>query len=511
LIVRRARAGDRIQAINEKIYELDREMLVIADGGRPVGLAGVMGGRESEIHAATSNILIEAACFDPMSVRRTARALGLHSPSSFRFERGIDSHQTEWASRRCAELILETAGGTLHPGVIHAGTLPPARPPITLRLSQIPRVLGIEIAPDECARILRALGLEPIDTKPPVLTFRPPSWRADLDREIDLIEEVARIHGYEHIPEDRGVPLVASARRPRERAENAIRETLCACGLSETITMSLVADDRAVPFGAPESAARVEPLRVVHSSRKKESALRRSVIESLLAARALNESRGNPGAELFEFASVYIPTRNGKIEEPTKLGILVARGFLEQKAILELLLARLHISATLDCIPCPDAIGLTPGRAANLRLDGRHWGYLGEVDPAWLARYDLRGDCSAAEVDLDPLISLATLVPQARGIAPFPAVERDLSLVLSTRVPWAELDAAVREAAGPHLESLEFLDTFSGGSVPPGSHSMHFGMRFRHPERTLTGDEVERAVQNVVAHASRRLSAALRA
>ena len=190
LIVRRARPGEKLVAINNKTYELTSDMLTIADADKVVGLAGVMGGLETEIGSKTRNILIEAARFEALNIRKTGRALGLNSPASYRFERPIDPQRTEWASRRCAELILETAGGTLHPGVIDVGSKPPVRPSITLRLDQIPRVLGISIDSETVARILLALGLKPADESFTSLAFHPPSWRADLEREIDLIEEV---------------------------------------------------------------------------------------------------------------------------------------------------------------------------------------------------------------------------------------------------------------------------------------------------------------------------------
>ena len=258
LVVRRARAGEKLTAINNKVYDLAPEMLVIADAERPVGLAGVMGGLETEIGPGTTDVLIEAARFDPMSVHGTSRSLGLHSPSSYRFERGLDPERTEWASRRTADLILETAGGRLHPGVIDVGKPPPERPAITLRLSQIPRVLGIEIDRGEVARILAALGLEPAGETTASLTFRPPSWRADLEREIDLIEEAARIHGYEHIPEDRAVPLARSAKGRRERVEAEVRGVLTGLGIDEACTYSLVAEPvgRAIEGGAGRLVAR---------------------------------------------------------------------------------------------------------------------------------------------------------------------------------------------------------------------------------------------------------------
>lgn len=506
LIVRRARKGETLVAINGKTYELDPEMLVIADERRPVGLAGVMGGLETEIGPETRNILIEAAQFDALSVRRTSRALGLFSPSSYRFERPMDPDRTDWASRRCAELILETGGGTLHPGVIDVGPRPAERAPVTLRLDQVPRVLGIAIGRDECERILRALGLTPAGSSSASLTFVPPSWRADLEREVDLIEEVARIHGYEHIPENRAVPLTRSSRGRRERVEAEVRSALTGMGFDEAYTFSLVGE----PLDAALNERPAVPsLKVDHSSRKKENALRQGLVPSLLASRAYNEAHGNADAELFEIAQVYWPTGEGTLpDEPARLAIVGGRDVLGLKGVVEALMDRLHIPG-LEARATSHAM-LRPGRAAELLAGGTHLGFLGEVHPEWLERLGLREACAAAELAFDVLIERAELVPQHRHLPAFPAVSRDLSLVVDRGLPWSELEAAARAAAGGLLESLAFLDTFEGGNVPAGRHSVHFGLRFRHQGRTLTGEEVERAVQAVVETCRARFDAAQR-
>jgi phenylalanyl-tRNA synthetase beta chain len=507
LVVRRARAGETLRAINGKVYELAPEMLVIADAERPVGLAGVMGGLDTEIGPGTRDVLIESAQFDPVSVRKTSRALGLSSPSSHRFERPLDPEGTEWASRRCAELILETAGGTLHPGLVDVGPARPERPAITLRLDQIPRVLGIAIDRDEAARILRALGLEPVGATASALSFRPPSWRSDLEREIDLIEEVARVHGYEQIPEDRAVPLTSAPRGPRERVEGSVREALTGCGFDEALTFSLVADALSEPLrpGPP-----VPPVRVEHPSRRREGALRQSLVPSLLAARRHNEAHGIPDAELFEIADVYLPHPGHDLpDQPARLGLVSGRDFFGLKGVVEALLSRLHAAGGLEVRPAEVPL-FAPGRSAELVLGGDPLGYLGEVARARLDALELRGSCAAAELDLGVLIRRAVLIPRHRALPPFPAVDRDLSLVVARTLPWAELSAAVTRAAGPTLEAVEFLDTFHGGNVPEGRHSVHFGLRFRHPERTLTGEEVDRSVRSVVDACAARFEAALR-
>jgi phenylalanyl-tRNA synthetase beta chain len=507
LVVRQARAGETLKAINGKTYELQPEMLVIADAARPVGLAGVMGGLETEIGFDTTNVLIEAAQFDSMSVRRTSRALGLFSPSSFRFERPLDPEITEWASRRCVELILEVAGGTLHPGVIDIGRPAQPRGPITLRLAQIPRILGIPIDAEEVRRILVALGLEWLGQADDAVTVRPPSWRPDLEREIDLIEEVARIHGYEHIPEDRAVPVTSAPRGIRERVESEARELLTGLGLNEAVTFSLVDESLGAPL-APGTAP--APLRIDHSSRKREVALRQSLIPSLLSVRRHNEAHGTPDAELFEIAHVYLPRADQPLpHEPTRLAVVSSRDFRGLKGIIEGLLSRLHVAEGLAARPV-DVPLLAPGRAAELLLGETHLGFLGEVDPQQLQTLELRGDCSAAELEFDVLLRLARPVPRHHPLPPFPSVLRDLSLVVDRSLCWADLAATVTEAGGTILTGIEYLDTFQGGNLADSEQSVHFGLTFRHSERTLTGEEVDRAVGEIVKASAIRLNAKLR-
>jgi phenylalanyl-tRNA synthetase beta chain len=508
LVVRRARSGETLTAINGREYELGPQMLAIADSARPVGLAGVMGGLETEIGFDTTSVLIEAAQFDAVSVRRTSRALGLLSPSSFRFERPLDPQITDWASRRCAELILAVAGGTLHPGVIDVGPSPPQRAPITLRLAQIERVLGIPIPQEQVERILRALGLEWLGQTEIAVTVRAPSWRLDLEREIDLIEEVARIHGYHHIPEDRGVPITSAPRGVRERVESEVRDLLTGLGLNEAVTFSLVDEALSQPVRPGDRSA---PLRIDHSSRKRESALRQSLIPSLLAVRRHNEAHGNHDAALFEIANVYLPRPDQTLpDEPTRLGIVTGLDFRGLKGIVEALLERLHVTPPVSAWEVEIPL-LARGRAAKLSVGETHLGYLGEVEQGQLDAFELRGGCSIAELEFDVLLHQAQLVARYHPLPPFPVVVRDLSLEVSCTLGWANLSAAVVEAAGPTLSAVQYLDTFQGGNLSPDQQSVHFSLTFRHPERTLTGEEVDRAVKAVLDACARRFQARLRA
>lgn len=507
LVVREAVRGERLQAINSKTYDLDPEMLVIADAEKPVGLAGVMGGLDSEIGPSTKNVLIEAALFDAMTVRRTARALGLFSPSSYRFERPMDPGRTEWASRRCAELILELAGGTLHEGVIDI-VAPRAEPAaVTLRYAQIRRILGIDVPRARVLSILGELGLEKRSSTETESSWLVPSWRSDLNREIDLIEEVARIHGYGHIPEDRPVPLTCSTRGPRERVEVEVRSALTGMGFDEACTFSLVPDEQVVVLD-PEPVGEI--LRVDHSSRRREANLRVSLTPSLLSVRAYNQAHGSSDISIFEIAPVYLPRPQQELpDEPTHLALLAGLDFHAMKGVVEAVLDRLHVCGPLGARPVEHPL-FQNGRAAELRLGSDHLGYLGEIRADRGEALGLRGGCSAAELNFDKLISGANLVPQFAPLPAYPAVSRDLSLVVPSALEWEELSVAVRDAGGSTLVDLEFLDTFRGGDIPPDKHSLHFGMTFRHADRTLTGEEVDRSVRSVIDSCTKRFGAELR-
>jgi phenylalanyl-tRNA synthetase beta chain len=513
LVVRKAYDKENLQAINGKTYELNPNMLVIADSRNAVGLAGVMGGLETEISTATREILVESARFDPISVRNTSRALGLFSPSSHRFERPMDPEMTDWASRRCVELILDLAGGSLVDGVIENGGAKVDRSPIVLRLSQIPRILGIDIARVDVEDILTRLGLRQAG---PVGDDRTawvaPSWRSDLEREIDLIEEVARVHGYHHIPEDRPVPLSVASRSARERVETGVRETLTAQGLFEAVSFSLVAESLSHPI-AGDLADGVKPIRLEHSSRKKETTLRPSLAPSLLEARSFNQSHGAADVSLFEIAHVYLPQAHQELPlEPVRVAAVVGGDWRRAKGLAESLVRRFHLYDRLDTDmsgTCSWSI-LDADQQAVLTLAGRRWGVFGNVSAESLKAMDLRLPCAAIELDLSLLVELAVLEPQYRRTPDQPPVTRDLSLVVSDSVPWSQLAAVARESAGQWLESVEFLDVFKGGNLADDERSVHFGMTFRDPSRTLAGEEVDRAVATIVKVGSEKLGARLR-
>ena len=523
IAVRPARAGETFKALHQKEtgeqYTLDPSMLVIADATRPVALAGVMGGLETGVSAGTTDILLETAAFAPLAIRGTARKLSLFSPSQYRFERGVDVAAMDWASRRCAELILQVAGGRLAADSVTAGDLAdPPRPAITLRFAQVERLLGIAIPAAEATAILRRLGLEPAagsdsgSAESAAITLVPPSWRRDLTREVDLIEEVARIYGYDAVPDDVPLPLTLSRKSDLDRVRDRVRRTLVAHGFAEALTLS---------FSSPEEVELFDPLpqvpglAVEHSSRRHENRLRKSLLPSLLRCRRENERRGSFDADLFEIAKVYLTAAPGQPEaevEPLRVGLVCGRPFLEVKGVVESLVAELNQSATLAVQPL-ELPGFAAGQGAELLINGVPCGWLGrlsrEVQQSRLL--ELRDEVTVVELDFATLQQAARLVATMTPVPVYPGIERDLNFVLAEDVPWADLARVVAQAAGPLLERTAFAGQYRGGQLGADKKSYVARLLFRSPTGTLTGDAVETPVQQVIAACEQQLSATLRA
>ncbi len=523
IVVRRPKAGEKIQAIDHNEYALTPDMCVICDAEHPVAVAGVMGGATTEISFATKNILIEVADFSSMSIRATARKLSLHSPSSYRFERGVDSSQMDWASRRCCELIQQVADGELLEGAIWAGEPPVAqRPAVSLRPNQFRRILGIDVPAAESHRILIALGLKPVSERSPddgTRQYLPPSWRRDLSREADLIEEVARIHGYDKIPEDVFVPLSLSQKTLTERVLDRIRDTLTAAGFFETITLSFVSGELAelidpwptqLAAAADSGSVRHARLSVDHSSRRQENTLRQSLIPSLLVVRRDNERHGNFNAKLFETAGVYLAAQPGDpTAEPRRLSFVTGGSFVEAKGVVETLVRRINPQSVVTVRPS-DQPHFVPGRGAEILLNGQSLGWLSELSRDVTDKLDLRDSVIAAELDLATLEASPNLVPTFAELPRYPSISRDLNFVLDEAITWDALSEVARAAAGPSLDALSFGSQYRGQQIPANKKSYVLTISFRSADRTLTSDEVDAAVKSVIDACSANLRAALR-
>ncbi|MCA9027927.1 MAG: phenylalanine--tRNA ligase subunit beta [Planctomycetaceae bacterium] len=506
IVVRRAREGEKIEAIDHKTYPLTTDMCVIADAKNPVAIGGVMGGASTEISNRTQNVLIEVANFAPLSIRGTARKLSLFSDSSYRFERGINEQQMLWASNRCCELILATSGGILLDEPVIAGEIPKWEPDaVVLRFSQIARLLGINILPRECIRILANLGMTPVgEPSDEMAAFVAPPWRRDLTRECDLIEEIGRIHGYDHVPEDVVIPVVATVDAPRDVVRDRVSDVLTAAGYFEAVTMSFVSRETYDLF-TPRS--NTEPLSVEHSSRKHENILRQSLIPSLLVSRRENERQGIFNARLFEIASVYLAAQpKDPSTQPTMLSLVTGDSFATVRGLLDVIAgsinAEVQVSAQPSSVP-----QFAAGRGAEVYLNGQPWGWLGELDRSVTDQLDLRDAVTACELDMAPLIDVLERTPQYVPLPQYPSMHRDLNFLLDDKVSWQELERIVQISAGPLLERVSFVDQYRGKQIPVGKKSYVLSIAYRSLDRTLTSEEVDTAQKTVVAACEQQLGA----
>jgi len=495
IIVREARPGEQFEAINHKLYELELGMCVIADASRAVALGGVMGGADTEVSDDTVDVLIEAADFAPLSIRTTARKLVLHSPSSYRFERRVDPLGVDWASRRCCELILELAGGELAEGEIDVGPEASDREPIALRLSQLPRVLGIEVPTEKVRRILTDLGCNETNADEATVTVVPPSWRRDLVREIDLVEEIARIHGYDEIPEDVGVPMVPSHRSDEDRVLDGVRHVLTSAGFDEAVTASVVPAEWSDAFSPWSDAT---PIQASTPMLKGADQLRRSLVPSLLEARRVNESLANPVIELFETARVYLPQGGELPSEQRTLSIASGGDYYHVKGTIEAMLTALNPTARLEVVDTKQTL-LDPAKSSELRVEGQLLGYLGGITKAALKQFGLRTPATVAEISLSTLAEAARLIPQHVDQSPYPAIDRDMNLIVDESVRWTALEDTVRQSAGDCLEAASYLDTYRDPNKDgAGKKRLLLSITLRSGERTLTNEEADKIRENIV-------------
>ncbi|HKT43283.1 MAG TPA: phenylalanine--tRNA ligase subunit beta, partial [Gaiellaceae bacterium] len=479
--VRRARDGEEIRTLDGQTRRLDARDLVIKDGERAIALAAIMGGEETEVTPETSNILLEAANFEPVTILRTSERLGLRTEGSNRWEKGVDPYLAEHAARLATQLIVETSGARWVGETDAHGELP-ARPVVELRPARTNELLGLDVPADDQRTILRRLGFE-VDGD----TVTTPTWRArDVTREADLIEEVARF-----VLDD--VPFTLPERREAmgrlthvQALRRTVEDVLAGCGLSEAYTPSLVAGD-------PNPNALRLPLPLTSD----QSTLRTTLLPSLVAAAERNRSVGNEHVALFEIARVYLPTGEQLPEEHWRIAGVVEGGYAEAKGVVDTLFDALKIDEEVERGSHPL---LHPGKTGKLPQ-----GFVGEVHPAVATGW------AAFELDLG---ALAAAVPETllyEDVITFPSVLQDLAFAVDEDVPAAALMAAMRDAAGPELREVTVFDEYRGQQIGAGRRSLAFRVAFGSPERTLTDDDAAAIRARIVDALRERFSAELRA
>ncbi|TWU60383.1 Phenylalanine--tRNA ligase beta subunit [Rubripirellula tenax] len=509
IVVRPAAKGERMEAIDHQTYDLDDSVCVIADARDPQAIAGVMGGAASEVSDATTSLVIEAAVFTPLSVRRTARRLKLHSPSSYRFERKVDPVGVEWASRRVCEIIVDIAGGKVADGIIDTAAALTPNPPVVLRQSQIERILGIKIDAAEVQRILTRLGCQPGKSDAASTVYVPPSWRHDLTREADLIEEVARIHGYDKIPEDAPIPVAPSSKRDFDTAMERVRTVMISAAISEAMTPSVVTaklDQSLSPWTTKPALQTETPML------KGARSLRRSLIPSLLEGRAKNWSSASISADLFEIAHIYLPSGEGDDTLPSEqysLGIVSGNDFFIVKGTIETLCQRMGIDGRLEVEPT-DVPGFAKGAGVSLKIGDAHLGYLGIVDAKVLKGWKLPGPVVVAEISLPTLLERSSLVPQQKAVSMFPSIQRDLNFVVAESVRWVDLENVVRAAVGDSLADVNYRETYRDEAKDgKGRKRVLLSVQLQRHDQTLSGEQADELIGKVIADCGKELSAQL--
>jgi phenylalanyl-tRNA synthetase beta chain len=512
IIIRRAHPGEPFLPIGEGAagVKLSPDDLVIADAERALAMAGVKGGALTAVSETTTDLLLEAATFDPVSVRNTSRRYGIASDSSYRFERGVHPGQIDDAAMRLASLIVELAGGTICEGVVEDGAPIPAPRRVSMRPDRCRRILGVEVTDDEMVGWLERLGFV-AERDGDRIACVVPVHRLDIEREIDLIEEVSRMFGLDNIPVTETIRVRVAPPQATEMAHIAVADLLVGEGFLETITHSLVGEAAAIPF----LPARASALRVDDDRAKSEPILRPSVLPSLLRVRGFNQDHGVDHLRLFESAATFWD-EGGCHHERVRLGLLMdvedeAAGLRPMRGVVERLVGLLAgsdaaVAVTTEGVPA----WLAPGGGALAVHDGRVLGPFGRLVPDVERRFQLDRPVLVGELDLAHLIERFPPETEAHALPSFPAIDRDLSAIVDETVTWAAVEAAVRELELEQLESCAFVTTFRGKQVGAGRKSLTMRLRFRAEDRTLTHDEVDPRVDAVIETLRRAIGAEIR-
>lgn len=506
IIVRKAVAGEQIVSIDGSKCELTSGMLIIADPRSPVAIAGVMGGLDTEVGDSTTTILLEDAYFDPVSVRTTSRALALPSEAAFRFERTVDIENIDRASRRTAQLIVQVAGGKVSKGIVdvYPGKAKPRR--VALRLSRLNKLLGIEVPIKKAVEILTRLSFQPRRDGDVVLCSVP-LWRSDVYREVDLIEEVARVYGYDKVATEQKIRIEVAPVDAHQKLVRSIGEYLNGSGFYETVNVSFVNRSTAGLFAQNRTG---EHLAVKEVSRKSANLLRQSLLPSLLSVMKSNRNVGNSPCRIYEIANTFVPTgKAGEMPtEKTKVAFVCDSDFRDIRGVIEGLVSCLDKNVPLTFAP----MQIDWAQAgAQVLVNNKIVGIAGVLSDSVRQRLGLEDvTVCAAELDFEQLSLLQAGPVEVKPIPRFPAIRRDLSLVVAENVPWAEIADAINRKASAELEDIRFVGIYRGKGIAAGKKSVTLSLLFRDTDGTLTHERVDGLEAEIVSELTESVAAELR-
>jgi phenylalanyl-tRNA synthetase beta chain len=509
IIVRKAAGGERITSIDGTKCELNPSMLVIADAEKPVAIAGVMGGLDTEVGDSTVTVLLEDAHFAPLTVRTTSRTLALPSDAAYRFERLVDIEMIDWACQRTAQLITQVAGGTVAKGVVDVYPAKPVQKKLTLRLNRLARVLGLHVVPKDVLVLLDALQFQPQLQNSDCIHCIVPSWRNDVYREIDLIEEFARTYGYDKIRTEQKISIEVAPVDPRQKLLAGIRTFVNGCGYFETINVTFIDELSASLFSVGGKGGH---LSVQDVTRKSANLLRQTLLGSLAQCLKTNYNAKNTPCRLYEIADTFKPNNEnlfgGMPEQKCKLALISDGDFRELRGVVEGLVGMLNRNSTLTFTPT-ELLWAKAG--ATIVINGKTIGVAGVISDAVLEKLDIKGASPcAAELDFESLANLQAGIVKVKPLPRFPAIERDLSIIVDETVRWADIESAVGKKTVAQLEDIRFVGIYRGKPIETGKKSVTFALRFRDEDGTLTHDMVDAFQNDIMGELSASLAAQLR-
>ena len=528
IIVRPAHEQEAFVTLDEADHTLRPPMLVIADAHRSVALAGIMGGLNTEMTDDTTTVLLESANFDPINTRRTSQALRLRSESSSRFDKGLQPELAEVALRRATQLVLQLAGGRACQGIRDAYPQPAERPALRFTLARLKKVLGVELTADRVQGVLESLGFSVAVESGEAMRVGVPYWRSDIVQEDDLVEEIARIVGYDELPVTMlATPIPHRVAQPEREARERVKDILAECGMQETISYSLTSAAALAKTQAP--GAVVQALRVANPMSGELEHLRPTLRSSILSTLAYNQRHSRDGIRLFEVGRVYIARpadtllerpANLPLERETLVGVVTgprsAEGwlggdgqmdFLEAKGILETFLGRLGVDAAFQ--PAEDSLFMS-ARCAAIEAGQAQVGVVGEVHATVLEQFEIDvSPVAMFEVDLSALIeAMPRDTTRYAALPRYPGAYRDLAVVLDRDVAAASVQRIIERHR--LVAQATLFDVYEGEGVPPGKRSLAYRILLQHAERTLSGEEVDKAQADILSGLERELGAQLR-
>jgi len=510
IIVRRATEGEKFFTLDDQERILDPEMLVIADGVRPVAVAGVMGGQNSEIKDDTTTVLFESANFVGSSVRATSKKLGLRTESSSRFEKGLDPENTLTAINRACELVELLGCGSVVPGLVDQYPCKLAPKSVEFRPDSINAFLGTDIPKDQMVKYLIDLGFKLSDDG---TEFSVPSHRSDVSREADLAEEIARLYDYNNIKPTLldGKQATMGKKTFKQNIEDLIITTLNACGLSEIYTYSFGSPKAFDMLCIPELSGIRNAVVISNPLGEDFSIMRTTTIGEMLNVLARNYNRRTEGVSLFELSKVYIPREGEPLPEEKPvltIGMYGKTDFFDIKGVVEALFSKLGI--VVDYNPLNDSTTFHPGRTAEIKIGDEVVGVVGEIHPTVSENYSAAARNYIAVIDVLPLVANAKQLPVFKQLPKYPAMNRDLAVLIDEGVLMKDIQLIINQRGGKILESSTLFDVYKGNQVPEGKKSVAYSIVFRASDRTLTDEEVSKAMKKITDGLNHQFGAELR-